>query len=59
MKRFKLSETSNVTVSPREDLDAHAVLDLSNEASPSDLARELIDKTIDIPPFSIHFSAPS
>ena len=52
MQRFKLSETSNVTVSPREDLDVHAVIDLSQDASASDLARELIVKTMDIPPLS-------
>ncbi len=52
MKRFKLSEAGNVTVSPREDLDAHAVIDLSKDASPSELARELIVKTMDIPPLS-------
>lgn len=53
MKIFKLSETSNVIVSPREDLDAHAMIDLSKDASPSDLARELIDKTMDAPPLLI------
>lgn len=53
MQIFKLSETSNVIVSPREDLDAHAVIDLSKDASPSDLAKELIDKTMDAPPLSI------
>ena len=52
MKRFKLSETTNVTVSPRDDLEAHAVIDLSTGASSSDLARELIAKTMDIPPLS-------
>lgn len=52
MKRFRLSETSNVIVSPREDLDVHAVIDLSKDASPSDLARELIVRTMDIPPLS-------
>jgi hypothetical protein len=53
MKQFKLSEPYNITVSPREDLDAHAMIDLSKEASPSDLAKELIVKTMDIPPLSI------
>ena len=53
MQIFRLSETSNVIVSPREDLDAHAVIDLSKDALPSDLARELIDKTMDAPPLSI------
>jgi hypothetical protein len=52
MKRFRLSETNNVTVSPREDLDAHAVIDLSQDSSPIDLARELIAKTLDVPPLS-------
>lgn len=52
MKRFRLSETTNITVLPREDLDAHAVIDLSTGASPSDFARELIVKTMDIPPLS-------
>lgn len=52
---FKLSETSNVIVSPREDLDAHAVIDLSKDAPSSDLARELIDKTMDAPTLSITF----
>ena len=52
MKRFRLSETTNITVSPRGDLDAHAVIDLSTGASPSDFARELIVKTMDIPPLS-------
>lgn len=49
IKRFKLTETSNVIISPREDLDAHAVIDLSTDASPSDLAKELIAKTMDTP----------
>ena len=49
MKRFKLTEASNITVSPREDLDTHAVIDLSQDASPSDLAKELIAKTMDCP----------
>ena len=53
MKRFKLSDTSNVIISPRADLDAHAVIDLSTGASPSDFARELIAKTLDIPVLSI------
>ena len=52
MKKFRLSDTSNVVISPRDDLDAHAVLDLSTGASPSDLARELIVKTMDIPSLS-------
>lgn len=56
MKRFKLSEASNVTVSPREDLEAHAVIDLSKDASPSDLAKELIVKTMDIPSLSTTIS---
>ncbi len=59
MKRFRLSETNNVTVSPREDLDAHAVIDLSQDASPSDLARELIAKTMDAPPLSSTFMGQS
>ena len=53
MKRFKLSEARNVTVSPREDLDVHAVIDLSKDASPSDFAKELIVKTTDVPCLSI------
>ncbi len=52
MKGFKLSEANNVIVSPREDLDAHAVIDLSQDASASDFARELIVKTMDIPTLS-------
>ena len=57
MKNFKFSEANIITVSPREDLGAHAVIDLSNGASPSDLAKELIAKTMDIPTLSI--SAPT
>lgn len=49
MKKFMLSEASNIIISPREDLDAHAVIDLSRELSPSEFARELIDKTMNIP----------
>lgn len=52
MKRFRLEENaSNVTISPREDLGAHAVIDLS-QGTASDLAEELIAKTIDAPSLS-------
>ncbi|WP_131775039.1 hypothetical protein [Legionella anisa] len=53
MRQFKLSDTSNVIVSPKETLEAHAVIDLSQNASPSDLARELITKTMDAPTLAI------
>ncbi len=54
MKRFRFSdETSNVSISHREDLGAHAVIDLSSDTSPSDLAIELIAKITDIPRLSI------
>ena len=53
MKRFRLDENaSNVTISPREDLDADAVIDLS-QGTAADLAKELIAKTMDAPPLSI------
>lgn len=48
MKEFRLSEARSVTVSPREDLNTHAVIDLSQDASPSEMAHELIAKTMDV-----------
>jgi hypothetical protein len=51
MKRFKLS-VDNVTISHREDLGAHAMIDLSQDASPSDMAKELIANTTNVPPLS-------
>ena len=52
MKSFKLDEASKVMVEPREDLDAHAVIDLSKEDTPSNLAKKLIALTSDAPPLS-------
>ncbi len=59
MHEFKLSNTNNVTVMPREDLEAHAVIDLSKESSSIELARELIDKTSHIPLLSTITSSKS
>lgn len=55
MRMFRLSDASNVIISPRADLDAHAVIDLSTGASSSDFAREFIAKTMDIPSLSTTF----
>lgn len=53
LRQFKFSEANNISALPREDLGAHAVIDLSKGDSPSELARELIAKTSDIPSLSI------
>lgn len=52
LQRFRFSEARNVSVRPREDLDAHAVIDLSQKVSPGELASELIAKTVDAPTLS-------
>lgn len=52
MHRFRFSEVRNVSIRPREDLDAHAEIDLSQKVSPSELASELIAKTADAPALS-------
>ncbi|HAU1788022.1 TPA: hypothetical protein JBJ44_03900 [Legionella pneumophila] len=56
MKKFRLSEATNVAVLPREDLGTHVVLDLSQKASPSEMAKELIAKTMDTPLLSAETS---
>lgn len=56
MNEFKLSRANNVMIMPREDLDAHAVIDLTKEISTSELARELVAKTKDIPSLSVSTS---
>jgi hypothetical protein len=55
---FKLTEKDKIVVSPREDLGAYGVIDLSKNASPSELAIDFLGITKDIPPLSTTISPP-
>lgn len=53
MQQFRLSGAEKVTVSPREDLGAHAIIDLSEATPTHELALALIEQTKDAPPLSV------